>query len=338
MPYTTIRNYLSKPNPAFQILPWNGQGTRTSTSRKEPESWDPIEGMQAWEDFNLNHVNSIFGSLLDQEFSLPEYPPVLPIQLTIRNERSFESVVLGYNCIIVNSALKVACEHLKLKQVAWVAGSYVDPGSVRNFPDWAGICNESTRKSILPGDSKFTADEFNWSATVHATIDEDDRMADGTPNVGETSSTTETFLMQVNHYAKIHRSRYCYLISPKEALFVRRRKDEDLSASKSLANNRPSRQKPIAMPSQSQRSESESESELKSSSQASSLGFTDNSAPDTNMQYLELCAVPWGIPKAGGISLNLALWAMHMISAVENNVKSSYPIMSDDPALKIFSA
>ncbi|KAJ8065011.1 hypothetical protein OCU04_007314 [Sclerotinia nivalis] len=290
--------------------------------------------MEAWVDFNLDQVNSIFGTLLDQEFSLPEYPPVLPMQLTIRNERSFESVVLGYNCIIVNSALKAACEHLKLKQVAWVSGSYVDPSSVRNFPDWAGICNESTRKSILPGDSKFTADKFNWSATVHNYELADGTTSDG-PVTGETSSITEKSLMQVNHYAKIHKSRYCYLISPKEALFVRRRKDEDIPASESLANNRPSRLNPIAMPSQSQRSDSEPKS---SSPATSDYSFTDNSAPDTNMQYLELCAVPWGIPVAGEISLNLALWATHMISAVENDVKSSYPIMSDDPALRIFSA
>ncbi|CAD6444321.1 f71897bd-8cf6-4b44-92cf-c9f489f30bc9 [Sclerotinia trifoliorum] len=331
---TTIRDYLSRPNPIFQLLPWYGRGTITSTPRKEAEIWDPIEGMEAWEDFNLDQVNLVFGSLLDKKFNLPEYPPVLPVHLTIRNERAFESVVVAYNCIIVNAALKVACEHLKLKQVAWLSGSYVSPSPEKIIPDWAGICNESYGRSVLPGDSKYAQQEFSWTPTEDHYEKTDDTSSEASSDANSSAIATERALTQVNHYAKIYKSRYCYLISPKQALLVRRRKDEQLPASESLAKNRPLRQKPVAMPSQSQRSESEP----RSPSPARSDAYVEDTEPDTNMQYLQLCAVPWGIPEEEGISLNLALWAMHMISAVENDVRSSYPALSDDPALKIFSA
>ncbi len=55
--------------------------------------WDPIEGKERWHDFALEQIDSILGLVLDHEFDLPEQPPVLPAQLEIRDERSFESVL-----------------------------------------------------------------------------------------------------------------------------------------------------------------------------------------------------------------------------------------------------
>lgn len=38
----------------------------------------------------------------------------------------------------------------------------------------------------------------------------------------------------------------------------------------------------------------------------------------------------------GGMTFNLALWAFHMVSAIENIVGVNYPIMDVDPAYQIF--
>jgi hypothetical protein len=94
----------------------------------------------------LEQIDSILGLLLDHEFELLEQPPVLPTQLEIRDERSFESVLLGYNCIIVNAALKAACEYLRLPQITWLVGSYARAATNdgRRYLDWAGIGTKDT--------------------------------------------------------------------------------------------------------------------------------------------------------------------------------------------------
>lgn len=137
---TTLRSYLSTPNPKF-LIP---QKT-SKLSTTEVLGWDPIEGKIKWEDFTSSHINSIFGLLLDHEFDLPSQPSVLPAQLAICDERSFESVLLSYNYIIVNAALRAACEYLQLPQITWLVGTYARPASDRKkiYPDWAGIAEKN---------------------------------------------------------------------------------------------------------------------------------------------------------------------------------------------------
>ena len=110
--------------------------------------------------------------------------------------------------------------------------------------------------------------------------------------------------------------------------------DEVLSPSRSLAKNRPMRLKTTA--SQPQRGDS---APLSSSPSAlsSTPGYTDHGHPDINMKPIELCAVRWEAQGMGVMTFNLALWAIHMISAIENKVEANYPVMSADPAYQIFS-
>jgi len=339
MPRTTLRNYLSTPNPQFRKL----QNAEQDLSTTDTPGWDPIEGKEQWHDFALDQIDSILGLLLDHEFELPEQPPVLPAQLEIRDERSFESVLLGYNCIIVNAALKATCEYLRLPQITWLVGSYAraatDKGRI--YPDWAGIGAKDSGNNLLPGDSKFAQRAFSLGDLEdHTEDDSDDAMMDETSSEESLvqdrwTRASEKCLEQVNHYAGCYNSRYCYLVSPIEVLLGRRRMDEVLSPSRSLAKNRPTR--PSTAASQPQRGES---APLSSSPSAlsSSPGYTDHGHPDTNMKPIELCAIRWEAQGMGVITFNLALWAFHMVSAIENKVEANYPVMGVDPAYQIFAS
>jgi hypothetical protein len=74
----------------------------------------------------------------------------------------------------------------------------------------------------------------------HTEEDSDDAMMDETSSEeslvqGRWTRASEECLEQVNHYARCYKSRCYYLVSP----LGRRRMDEVLSPSRSLAKNRP---------------------------------------------------------------------------------------------------
>ena len=55
------------------------------------------------------------------------------------------------------------------------------------------------------------------------------------------------------------------------------------------------------------------------------------------MKPIELCAIRWDAQGMGDLTFNLALWAFHMVSAIEHKVEANYPVMGVDPAYQIFS-
>jgi len=56
------------------------------------------------------------------------------------------------------------------------------------------------------------------------------------------------------------------------------------------------------------------------------------------MKPIELCAIRWEAQGMGVITFNLAFWAFHMVSAIENKVEANYPVMGVDPAYQIFAS
>lgn len=391
MPRTTLRRYLSTPNPQFP----NQLNSQQDLSITEKPGWDPIEGKGEWSDFEYDQINSIFGLLLDHKFDLPEQPPVSPAQLAIRDERSFESVLLGYNCIIVNAALTAACKYLQLPQITWLVGSYarITTDKAPVYPDWAGIGAKDSRNNLLPGDSKFATKPFSFGDLNKNNLsqEEDRPLSNRDPNdmhqeedsplsdrdledmlqeedsplsdrdledmhleedgqdsddvmMHETSSeeslghwekASERCLEQINHYARYYSSRYCYLVSPKEVVLARRRMDEVMSPSRSLAKNRSIRLSTRASPLQRGEGVPSSSSP---SAPSSSPGYTDHGYPDTNMKHIELCAIKWDAQGIEQMTFNLGLWALHMLSAIENTVDANYHNINLDPAYHIFAS
>lgn len=151
MPRQTLRSYLSTPNPALAILP---DATVTSSFGRSTE-WPPIDCTSTWEGFE--DISILFADILDKEFELANPPPLPPVQNNIRDECSFEFILVRWNNIIVNEALRIACAHWGIGRITWTVGSSgvsYHGGTIR--PDWAGVTNDA---NLIPGDTKFTYED-----------------------------------------------------------------------------------------------------------------------------------------------------------------------------------
>jgi len=56
------------------------------------------------------------------------------------------------------------------------------------------------------------------------------------------------------------------------------------------------------------------------------------------MKPIELCAIRWEAQGMGVMRFSLELWAIHMVSAIENEMEANYPVVGVDPAYQIFSS
>lgn len=76
-------------------------------------------------DFDLENIQGLFSTVLAQPFDLPAHLIMYPEQLRVRDERSFDFVLLNHYCAIVNAALRAATDFMNLPSVTWLVGSYV---------------------------------------------------------------------------------------------------------------------------------------------------------------------------------------------------------------------
>ena len=343
MPLTTLRSYLCSPNPE---LKFHVDDIR-ELSTAETQTREPIEGKDAWTDFDLDNINAVFGSVLDHRFDLPDAPPVYPAQLCVRDEACFDALLIGYNSVIVNAALHAAANYFGIPKVTWLVGSYAQQVVDRQvfYPDWAGIITTDATQNIVPGDSKFAARPFIISDDQRP-IESDDDMSDhnGSNSTGEEVSmdvsphrsrwarVSDACIEQANHYATCHSTRYCYLVSPVEIVACRRTMDEAMLSSESLASTRPRRNMLPGIKIQHlPGGDNLSPSPLLSSSPP----YTDYGRPDNNMRPIQLAAVRWENHGTANITFNLAVWALHMLAAIDRGVRTSYPPIASDPAYQL---
>lgn len=189
-----------------------------------------------------DQIDTILGLLLDHEFDLLEQPPVLPAQLEIRDERSFESRKLPGSLEVMLMLPLTRDEYTQIGQGL--------AQRTRETTYYLEIAN------LLKGRSAWVI----WTISIYTqmrivtmqcwmTKSREESLVQG-----RWTRASEKCLEQVNHYARCYNSRYCYLVSPIEVLLGRRRMDGALSPSRSLAKNRPIR--PSTTASQPQRGDS----------------------------------------------------------------------------------
>lgn len=159
---------------------------------------------------------------------------------------------------------------------------------------------------------------------------EDSSMEICSPHRSPWEKVSDACLEQVNHYARDYTSRYCYLVFPIEFLVARPRMDEPMSPSISLATTRTPREvgmretpsKPIrrlfGKP-------------LSSSPPLLSSPYTYNGKPDTNMKPIQLCSITLDASGPDRLTFNLALWALHILAALDCEVRTEYPPIGEDP-------
>lgn len=73
---------------------------------------------------------------------------------------------------------------------------------------------------------------------------------------------------------------------------------------------------------------------LPSSPLIMSSPYSDNGNPDTNMKPIQLCSIRWDASGPNELTFNLAIWALHIIAALDREVRSDYPSIADDPKYK----
>ncbi|KAA8565415.1 hypothetical protein EYC84_011119 [Monilinia fructicola] len=282
-----------------------------------------------------------------------------------------------YNCIIVNAALTAACKYLQLPQITWLVGSYarITTDKAPVYPDWAGIGAKDSRNNLLPGDSKFATKPFSFGDLNKNNLsqEEDRPLSDRDPNdmhqeedsplsdrdledmlqeedsplsdrdlkdmhLEEDGQDSDDVMMHETSSEEslditIHVTATSSL--PKKLFLARRRMDEVMSPSRSLAKNRSIRLSTRASPLQRGEGVPSSSSPFAPSS---SPGYTDHGYPDTNMKHIELCAIKWDAQGIEQMTFNLGLWALHMLSAIENTVDANYHNINLDPAYHIFAS
>lgn len=358
---TTLKEYLSVPNPPLYL----NKKTHHVTYTTEHIVREPLEGKAEWLDFEVESIQSLFSTVLSQPFDLPAHPTLPPAQLRVRDERCFESVLLSHNCAIVNAALMAATKFMNIPSVTWLVGSYAEQviDREKSFPDWAGISELDPRLNILPGDSKYAREFFDIGEDGKKTkqtdsddeesneVFEDDQessdVLEGDDSMSKDNSSdicsphrsawtrfSDACLEQVNHYARDCGSRYCYLVSPVEIIVARRRMDESLPASISLAATRTPRKVRVKESQPLTPTRRLWGEPLPSSPPIMSSPYSDNGNPDTNMRPIQLRSIYWDASGPNELTFNLAIWALHIIAALDREVRTDYPSIADDPKYK----
>lgn len=362
MPHCTIREYLNRPNPELVILP-----NAASSSRDSSAAWPNIDAWQNWTDFVVDAIEVLFGAFLDTRFDLADVPPLPKAQRFIRDERSFEFVLTRWNNIIVNEALRVAGEYFNIEKVYWTVGSVVgDTGTIIR-PDWAAVTNgmlsgDVMWSSLVPGDTKFSKESFlttgPGSSNDNSRSRDDDELPQSSPLLSDERYRREHFracLEQVNYYAFRYKTRYCYIISNQELVILRRTLDLPASSSTAIATTRARRQlqagdttptprrKTFASPTFTSTSSppfapslisvsrqllsSDPQDDIPSSSFSHSV-YSEHGRPDENMANPDFVSIPWKTEQ--GLTINMALFALHVLASLSCSVKDEYPELHED--------
>ena len=323
---STLRDYLRNEDPLLDIS--RCRGGKNTTCGKTP--WDRPWKIERWIDFEDDALDSVYGgalhNVLKQRFDLnhPDVPQKPFCQIT--NEDSFTSLLVKWNQSIVSSTLATAHESIKShfphERIYMFRGSQAQsPGAnSRLRPDWAGVKVsmepsvglDVKPENLLPGDTKLSG---KWSSAD---------MVLG--NVTHSLRKSNWFqpLSQVYTYCTRANARYGYIITDKELVAFRVRP----GVCDSSFNSRVTLEKLNAI--------------LNSDLRAASTKFEHIEAGKKSPAFrarangiLEYKTIPWQsctseqLRKSERLTVNLALWWLHILAADNNAIEESYPALKD---------
>jgi hypothetical protein len=277
----TIRDYLQKPNPVLAIATLTTQSTDQIT-------WEPVEGFETYNEFTIALLDALYGDVIDHEFDAKDLPTpskLLPIERSIRSERELELDPLKRNIMErVNFAIIAAYKYMNKKDPgnafvyppAMVCGTKLPRGAT--VPDWIQY-QEGFNTPLVCGETKLST-VFEMEKTVNSKLKEFD-----------------TPIEQCLHYCINHETRHGFMITDKELVVLRVRKEE---VEEGIANQRPRRNMPLAH-------YSFGSSSLASSTQAMSL--STNPEPE-GAKFVEYCIIDWSATTDLTVCLSLFLLAL----------------------------
>lgn len=334
-----LGDYLRRENPTL-VCGACPPGSNTTSRRVEYLIPDYIKD---WTDFQCESLHSIYGGVLNRvlesEFQCQDFSaiPQKPFR-EIHDERSLESLLTKWNHSVVSEALSKTQEYLYTNHSNTIymarGGQSHIPQLVKEkrFPDWAGIQPalsqadvQGTKKSsinILPGDTKVSR---KWLS---------DDIVDGALDADYTRDNWQRPLKQVYTYCVRANARYGYIITDKELVVIR---IGPSTQEKTPTSTQESSQGLDVIQTIPEVTEDESSQGCFEYDEGN-----DHTLPKSILNklksdggILEYKAIPWTNDNGGKprrdhdpMTVNLALWWLHMMASVSSIIKERYAPLS----------
>jgi hypothetical protein len=349
----SLLHYLSTKNPTLNVKNCNS-GPNTKSGKT---AWDLPRQIQDWADFEYQSLDSIYNgalrNVLRRQFNLHQQVQPDRTSRDIHSEANMSDIVVLWNKTIVSNGLKVAQKQigtdLPHEKIYMCQGKQAQPpskvpemlgpeskGKKKNQkhrnPDWAGRKpstvnpNEPRRKAkkptkaknLLPGDTKVSP---KWKSA---------NLTKGDVNkaVVKDKSWFQP-VAQIYTYCVRSNARYGYIITDKELVVVRIR---------SLPQTGPPREEEST---DKKREEQDEYRKLDPDIMAGSQELEEfvEGAPEATQALtdgvMEYKAIPWDshIPTSQRnpevMTVNLALWWLHMMAAESSAIEEDYVTLTD---------
>lgn len=334
-----LLHYLSMENPVLDIGPCHsGSNTRSGKT-----SWDLPRRIQDWADFEYQSLDSIYnGALRDvlrSQSNLHRPDHVDRDSRRIYSEEDMTHVVVLWNKKIVSKGLKIARNkignYLPHGKIYMCQGKHaqapsnvprlVDPesrGKKKNqkprSPDWAGSkCStvnpndpKVKAKNLLPGDTKVSK---KWKSATIVTGD-----------VKKADVEDKNWLQpvgQIYTYCVRSNARYGYLITDKELVVFRIRSVPQIDPPQEEATQKDLRELAPDI-----------------TANLRDLDFIEGAPEATQaltngvMEYKAIpwdCCVPISQTETEVMTVNMALWWLHMMAAQSSAIGEDYVTLAD---------
>ena len=332
----TLSDYLRSKNPNVQTKSCS-RGSNTSSKRLAYLTPVLIE---KWEDFGYDSLQKIYGGelrrVLKREYSCRDYSdiPEKPC-CEIADENCLEMLLAMWNWRVVSEGLLKAQECLHAHQNSNII--YMAKGGQSRFlvagvagkfrPDWAGILsdpeNDISRKetikppNILPGDSKLGK---KWSS---------DKIKDGPVEREYMTNDWLKPLKQIYTYCVKANARYGYIITEQEVVVIRVRPILEPDESGETNDSQESWQEPEL----SKKEQETVDTQAAFPELDEGHDFILSSPVFKKVEdhgRLEYKAIPWSNAasldprRSNDLTVNLALWWLHIMASVSSNIKEQY--------------
>ena len=337
-----LLDYLKNENPVL-VCDKCPSGANTSS---KPKTYLTPGRIDKWEDFDYDSLRSIYGGalhrVLKREFACKDFStiPRVPFR-EVSDEDSLETLLTKWNQSVISEALSVAQQCLykpPTTKIIYMAkgGQACFSESTKYRPDWAGIqprpsqhngANADSRsKNVLPGDTKVST---KWSSRD---------IVSGPVQSEYTRKDWLRPLNQVYTYCVKANARYGYIITDKELVAIRIRPNLDTDDSQPTNDSQDSWQEFVSTQEDSQRAQA--------SFRETTLSWEHDESNDSALSSptlahmcddgrLEYKAISWSNAKSrdprrcDDLTVNLALWWLHIMASVSSNIKEQYPPLKE---------
>lgn len=282
--------------------------------------------LQPWEDFDLSTLRTMYDHILKHEPHLPDASQMRPSLDFALNEPGVGDFIQESNRRIVETALKETKKLLGWHEfVSMIRGHSAEPvhraGKQKPFrPDWAGVrvgddFQPRDLANILPGDTKYShCWTFNDLLGSEITDDVLDSGKFERPHWVKPLNQVFTYCVEL-------KVRYGYVLSDRELLVVRIRPEQKgKTAAKTRTNvthsekDTPRRSTRLQMkpkPPREPDPETIEEREIRKG-------------------ILEFASIKGGSQDGDGLTVDLALWWLHLLALKDNTVQRSYNALADE--------